>query len=524
VAAELDGQGSGLDRRSGDVLWSLLLEGREHVLMGVNDLNLCEEAAQQLSHAIETEGTRDEEIAQLAERRNELGKADRSARQLHRAYGEMLKTLSQSPNQGQLPTLAQLLGDRLIQILKCLTLYCPIHERFFETVEKRRQHFEKLGFEPRPGLQGIHHGVVVRVQQEIEELLPSLLPSEDFAEKREALRARLENLLVESGGVPPGSRLIIFGSSANNFGRDTSDMDMCVFTPGPIDDRSELVRSISRALEASEDVIELNLRDTARIPIVMFKDSVTGIDCDISCGNALAVRNTALLRTYSHCDPRVRALAYILKLWTTRRHINDPSKATLSSYGYLMTIIVFLQTRKPPILSNLQQLPPDWPNSKSGAKPQLLVLHDTKDLECDTYFHTPPNDDFSQLRRFGAANQASVAALLLSYFHFYAYEVDYEKTCVSIRAGGLLRKDLKAEESGWHQHAVLSIEDPFETFYDVAHVVKHSRHLHIRAEMARAVSIAQRARGEEPSGVLAEILAEAPLPPWYREEKMAHNA
>ncbi|CAN0516945.1 unnamed protein product, partial [Scytosiphon promiscuus] len=37
-------------------------------------------------------------------------------------------------------------------------------------------------------------------------------------------------------------------------------------------------------------------RPTARIPIVIFKDRSSGLDCDISVMNPLAVRNTRLLK------------------------------------------------------------------------------------------------------------------------------------------------------------------------------------------------------------------------------------
>jgi|EP01046_Picozoa_sp_COSAG06_P027538 DNA polymerase sigma len=47
----------------------------------------------------------------------------------------------------------------------------------------------------------------------------------------------------------------------------------------------------------------------------MFSDPSTGVECDISVHNALALRNTQLLRMYSLIDTRVRWLAYTLKRW-----------------------------------------------------------------------------------------------------------------------------------------------------------------------------------------------------------------
>ena len=70
---------------------------------------------------------------------------------------------------------------------------------------------------------------------------------------------------------------------------------------------------------------------------------IIGLECDITFHNSLAIQNTALLRTYSEIDPRVRIVAYIVKHWAKSRHINSPGDGTLSSYGYILLLIHFLQ-------------------------------------------------------------------------------------------------------------------------------------------------------------------------------------
>ena len=77
----------------------------------------------------------------------------------------------------------------------------------------------------------------------------------------------------------------------------------------------------------------------------MFKDSVTGLECDISLHNPLAVKNTQLLMSYSTVDPRVRQLAYAVKRWSKARDLNNPSSGTSSSYGWMIMLIHFLQVR-----------------------------------------------------------------------------------------------------------------------------------------------------------------------------------
>ena len=42
---------------------------------------------------------------------------------------------------------------------------------------------------------------------------------------------------------------------------------------------------------------------------------MTGLECDISLNNQLALRNTKMLRLYSEIDSRVRTLSFVIKHW-----------------------------------------------------------------------------------------------------------------------------------------------------------------------------------------------------------------
>ena len=51
--------------------------------------------------------------------------------------------------------------------------------------------------------------------------------------------------------------------------------------------------------------------------------------------------------------------------WYPFSKINSPYKGTLSSYGYVLLVIFFLvHVKNPPVLPNLQQMPPLRPMSK----------------------------------------------------------------------------------------------------------------------------------------------------------------
>ena len=62
----------------------------------------------------------------------------------------------------------------------------------------------------------------------------------------------------------------------------------------------------------------------------------------------------------------------------------------------------------------------------------------------------------------------------------------------------------KAELECWPMHSCLAIEDPFETYYDVAHVLKYAKHQLIHKEFMRASALIDAAN--DPAADLSDIL------------------
>ena len=205
---------------------------------------------------------------------------------------------------------------------------------------------------------------------------------------------------------------------------------------------------------------DLKLRPTARIPIVQFVDRTSGAHCDLSFSNSLAVSNTLLLRTYSEIDPRIRPLAYIIKHWARARHINSPADGTLSSYGYVICLLSFLQHRPVPLVPNLQKLPSDWTgqyqsNLDMCAEKEFQV-NQTDGSLCSTYFYKPGSDIKKRelLSTYASKNKESVGELLVAFFNYYAWGFDFHRTVVSLQSGKekAVSKIQKAEADGWPQH------------------------------------------------------------------------
>ena len=353
--------------------------------------------------------------------------------------------------------------------------------------------------------------------------------------KKSTARELAENAVSKCDAFPPGTRVAVFGSSANGFGSPKSDLDMCLQLPQSSTGftAEEGAAAMGTLAEKLTEVGMLNVdtaRLTARIPVIQFDCQVeidgteSIIECDISMQNPLACVNTSLLKTYSITTPSVRIIAAIIKRWAKRRNINDPSHHTLSSYGYILMLLHFMTTHQAnqnggiesifhnkgpqcPLLPNLQWLdeqflqgPPGSPYKECPHKPSnqhTAMKHPNEPSYVVNTHYLRINDQntLNVLHRqmnHCSAPSPSVGYLLASFFHYYAFEFDYKKYVVSLQSisrTGLSEREAKAESDAWKLYGQsLSIEDPFEEFYDVAHVLKPVHFNRTRREFALAYS------------------------------------
>ncbi|KAH9056832.1 hypothetical protein EDB87DRAFT_1686845 [Lactarius vividus] len=296
------------------------------------------------------------------------------------------------------------------------------------------------------------------------EFVVQLLPTVEELAVKEDVRKLLERLIRT---IEPDSRLLSFGSTANGFSLRNS---------GDLLER-ETKFHVKPLPHARIPIVKLSLDPSLALPL--------GIACDIGFENRLALENTRLLYCYAMIDPaRVRTLVLFLKVWCKRRKINSPYKGTLSSYGYVLLVIYFLvHVKNPPVLPNLQQMPPMRPISHEDTH---IGAH-------NTWFF----DDVELLRqRWQSANTDSVGQLLIDFFKYFSRDFLYNTGVASIRAG-LLKKDSK----GWQndldparykdarERNRFCIEDPFETDFNVARCVTRDGLYTIRGEFMRASRI-----------------------------------
>ena len=87
----------------------------------------------------------------------------------------------------------------------------------------------------------------------------------------------------------------------------------------------------------------------------------------------------------------------------------------------------------------------------------------------NTYFYQPR--ELQLLNRFANQNVMSVGELLVRFFYYYGFVFDYAHSVVTIRQQGTINREEKCGDGLWKMALQLCIEDPFETDYDVAHVI-----------------------------------------------------
>ncbi|KAI7885079.1 hypothetical protein K492DRAFT_204330 [Lichtheimia hyalospora FSU 10163] len=302
---------------------------------------------------------------------------------------------------------------------------------------------------------------------DILELHQSLLPTMDSYVRRTKFVNKIETILDEEW---PGHDIsaYLFGSSENDLGTSTSDVDICLKTTWPNLELSTLAATLRK-----HGMERVWMVPHAKVPIVKMWDPVLQLACDMNINNTLALQNTKMVKTYCAIDPRVRPLAMAIKHWTRQRVLNDAAYGgTLSTYTWTCMIINFLQMREPPILPVLHQMD----HEKS---PDNVVIHGH-----DSSFFT----NVDALQGFGRRNQESLAGLLFAFFRRFAYEFDYDTQVVSVRHGRYLSKVEKEWDQGQNSR-LLCVEEPFNVCRNLGNSADEASVLGLKIEFQRAVHI-----------------------------------
>ncbi|EWC44225.1 hypothetical protein DRE_06970 [Drechslerella stenobrocha 248] len=322
----------------------------------------------------------------------------------------------------------------------------------------------------------------------------------------------------------PGSRIIPFGSLVSGFATKGADMDVIfahdTIDPAPSSHESNI--PVRLANEFLKRGFEVDLLIKTRVPILKLKtpgepvsrpgspvsegdgDSSEepwpeNVSCDIGFKAHLGITNSHFFRTYSHCDHRFREMVLFVKQWSKNRDLNSPYFGTLSSYGYVLMVAHFLiNVVQPPVLPNLQLIPPAAETAESELMQEGFNIWYFKDLERIASGEFLP----------GGRNEMSLGQLVHEFFQYYTTNFNFVSECVTIRTpGGVMYK----QEKGWtsarervgemnntyQDRYLLALEDPFEVSHNVGRTCGGAGVRRIRAEMQRAAHIIRKVSAKE---------------------------
>ncbi|XP_029431431.1 poly(A) RNA polymerase GLD2 isoform X1 [Rhinatrema bivittatum] len=278
-----------------------------------------------------------------------------------------------------------------------------------------------------------------KLSQQVLELFQSCQQQACDLKKKNACRAELQREIQQ---LFPLSRLYLVGSSLNGFGTRSSDADLClVVQEEPVNQKTEarhILSLVQKHFSTRLSYIERPQLIRAKVPIVKFRDKVSGVEFDLNVNNVVGIRNTFLLRTYAHTENRVRPLVLVVKKWASHCGINDASRGTLSSYSLVLMVLHYLQTLPEPILPSLQKMYPEHFNPTM----QLDLVHQAP---CTI----PP---------YLSKNGSTLGDLFVGFLKYYATEFDWSKMMISVREAKAVPRP---DDIEW-RHKFICVEEPFD--------------------------------------------------------------
>ncbi|KAG0257420.1 hypothetical protein DFQ27_005164 [Actinomortierella ambigua] len=334
------------------------------------------------------------------------------------------------------------------------------------------------------------HDSEAKLTMEMIDLFETLLPTEESHARRTQLIHKIKAIMDAEW---PGEDILVhpFGSTENDLGTSSSDVDLCITTP--LNSQLKSVQQLATAFRR-HGMQRVFCVPRAKVPIVKLWDADLHLSCDMNINNPLALVNTRMIKTYVAIDPRVRPFAMIIKHWARRRVLNDAANGgTISTYTWICIVINFLQMRSPPILPALHKMP-----HTLAADNQVINGNNTSFCE-----------DLAQLEGFGLANKETLGGLLYAFFRRYAIEYDYDHHVISVREGSYLTKESK----NWHipgkQYKLLCVEEPIDTTRNLGNSSDMASTKGLREEFRRALDILHQ------RGSLHQVCQQWVFPPSY---------
>ncbi|XP_066301020.1 poly(A) RNA polymerase, mitochondrial-like [Branchiostoma lanceolatum] len=344
--------------------------------------------------------------------------------------------------------------------------------------------------------------------QSMEEQMQVLVRETQLSEGETRLRFLVCSLVEDAiTGYFPGCIVHPFGSSVNGFGNKGCDLDM--YLNLNVDEHKPKKKKSFPRMEyevktvPTERAATQNLLSTvgqslgefvpscrnvqyilnARCPLVKFTHEASGIQCDLTSNNSIALKSSELLNLYSRIDPRVPPLVYAVRHWARMHHItsNMPG-GWITNFSLTALVIFFLQYTNKPVLPGIDAL------KELADKADTCILEGNDCTLVSDLTKVPPS-----------GNTDSIDDLLLEFFEFYS-NFNFKNCGLNLRTGEIQEKK---------NFDALYIQNPFEQQLNLSKNV--SMH-----HMEKFVQLAREAAwmAEQPDFLQPEVSPKGGVTPW----------
>lgn len=148
----------------------------------------------------------------------------------------------------------------------------------------------------------------------------------------------------------PSASIQCFGSFPAGLYLPTADMDLVYAseqfqrhgTPAIFPQKNQLWK-VARKLEQKGVAMNIAVIAHAKVPIIKFKDRVTGLPVDISFENLGGVDAQANFRDWIHDYPDMVHLVALVKQFLVMRELNEVNTGGLGGFSIICLVVSFLQ-------------------------------------------------------------------------------------------------------------------------------------------------------------------------------------
>ncbi|KAJ3311738.1 hypothetical protein HDU93_005094, partial [Gonapodya sp. JEL0774] len=179
------------------------------------------------------------------------------------------------------------------------------------------------------------------LNQEIADYIDYILPTPSERRLRLIAVRRCRDLVRS---IWPDADLAVFGSFETGIYLPSSDLDLVAVSPSLI--IPQCLRQFAEKLQISGIGKGIEKIENARVPIVKYKDSLTGIPVDVSFNQLSGITTARIVKSFVNdpkSGPAVKPLVLLVKQFLQQRGLNEVYSGGLGSYAVTVLVVGFLR-------------------------------------------------------------------------------------------------------------------------------------------------------------------------------------